>query len=129
MCRGCEPLRGGAEEVKGPRQLVFLTRSMLYSMMYKRAGELMAQMVRKQIYIEARQETLLKRLAKDLGITEAELIRQGLDQVLQAGIAMTPNLKAWKRERGFLTRWGKKGAVRGKRTWSRGELYDRTVSR
>ena len=89
----------------------------------------MAQMIRKQIYIEARQEALLKRLAKDLGVTEAELIRQGLDQVIQAGIAVKPNLEAWKRERAFIVRWGKKGTVKGKRTWRRDELYDRTVPR
>lgn len=89
----------------------------------------MSHMIRKQIYIEARQEHLLKRLAKDLGTTEADLIRQGLDQVLHAGVAVTLNLQAWERERDFLTRWAKKGIVKGKRTWRREDVYDRAVSR
>lgn len=89
----------------------------------------MSHMIRKQIYIEARQEQLLKRLAKDLGTTEAELIRQGLDQVLGSGLSAIPNLRAWERERAFIERWAKKGAVKGKRTWRREDLYDRAVPR
>jgi hypothetical protein len=89
----------------------------------------MGQMIRKQIYIEARQEHLLKRLAKDLGTSEADLIRQGLDQVLHTGITFTPNLRAWEQERAFIAQWGKKGVVKGKRTWRREDLYDRFVSR
>lgn len=89
----------------------------------------MSQMIRKQVYIEARQEHLLKRLAKELGVTEADLIRQGLDQVLQAGVTVTPNLEAWERERTFIKQWRQKGKVKGKRTWRREDLYDRPVSR
>jgi hypothetical protein len=35
-------------------------------------------MIRKQVYIEAHQEALLKRLSKQQGVTEAELIRAGI---------------------------------------------------
>lgn len=89
----------------------------------------MPQMIRKQVYIETRQERMLKRLARELGITEADLIRQGLDQVLQAGVTVTPSLEAWERERAFIKRWARKGTVKGKRTWRRQDLYDRPVSR
>ena len=34
-------------------------------------------MVRKQIYIQKRQETLQKRLSQARGLSEAEIIRQG----------------------------------------------------
>ena len=37
-------------------------------------------MVRKQIYLEERQEARLKRLAKARGISEAEVIRQAIDR-------------------------------------------------
>jgi hypothetical protein len=39
-------------------------------------------MVRKQIYIPKRQQLLLKRKAKAVGISEAELIRQAIDRNL-----------------------------------------------
>jgi len=37
-------------------------------------------MVRKQIYLPRRQNQLLKRLAKERGVSEAEVIRQALDR-------------------------------------------------
>jgi hypothetical protein len=40
----------------------------------------MSDMVRKQIYIYRRQETLLKRLAQQRGMSEAEIIRQAIDR-------------------------------------------------
>ena len=40
------------------------------------------QMVRKQIYISRRQERLLKHLSQALGVSEAEFIRQALDNNL-----------------------------------------------
>jgi hypothetical protein len=45
----------------------------------------MSRMVRKQIYLPKRQEALLRRLAKVRGITEAEVIRTALDDVLSGG--------------------------------------------
>ena len=45
----------------------------------------MARMVRKQVYLEARQDAWLKRRAAELGVTEAELIRRGpLARLLQS---------------------------------------------
>jgi len=44
----------------------------------------MATKVRKQIYIDAEQEAALKRLAKDKGISEAEIIRQAIDRYAQS---------------------------------------------
>ncbi|MFH0813378.1 MAG: hypothetical protein V2A69_11160 [Pseudomonadota bacterium] len=49
----------------------------MYNVMYKGSEEkTMAEMVRKQIYIEERHERLLKRISKACGVSEAELIRQ-----------------------------------------------------
>jgi hypothetical protein len=39
-------------------------------------------MIRKQVYIEARQEEALRRRARTLGISQAELMRRALDAVL-----------------------------------------------
>lgn len=41
-------------------------------------------MVRKQIYIPKQQDTLLKRLAKQRGVSEAEVIRQALAREVEA---------------------------------------------
>ncbi|PXF58575.1 MAG: hypothetical protein C4B58_06140 [Deltaproteobacteria bacterium] len=39
----------------------------------------MAQMIRKQVYIEPMQDTVLKKRSRMLGITEAEVIRRAID--------------------------------------------------
>jgi len=39
----------------------------------------MSQMMRKQIYIQKRQQILLKRLARARGVSEAEIIRQAIE--------------------------------------------------
>lgn len=44
---------------------------------------MMYMMVRKQLYIEQGQERALKRRAKALGVSEADLVRQALDALLQ----------------------------------------------
>jgi hypothetical protein len=40
----------------------------------------MSEMVRKQIYISKRQQALLRRLSKQRGLSEAEIIRQAIDR-------------------------------------------------
>ena len=47
-------------------------------------------MVRKQIYIPRRQDTLLKKLAKQRGVSEAEVIRRALEREVQAPTPTTP---------------------------------------
>ena len=44
----------------------------------------MDHMIRKQIYIQRRQQALLKRAAKQRGVSEAEIIRRALDRELAA---------------------------------------------
>jgi hypothetical protein len=79
-------------------------------------------MVRKQVYIEARQEALLKRHARARGTTEAELIRWALDRALsEAGAGI--NDRAWQ---DALSSMRSRRRVKGqKRSWRREELYDR----
>ena len=91
-------------------------------------GMSMAQMIRKQIYIQGRQEMLLKRLSKELGLTEAELIRRGLDQGLGAGLEWSYDPSAWAEAKTFIKRLMAKGSVRGGKRWKREDLYDRKIS-
>ncbi len=59
------------------------------------------RMVRKQIYILPRQDEELKRLAEQRAVSEAELIREAIDELLQepptgsASKSLPPNEAAW----------------------------------
>lgn len=83
-------------------------------------------MIRKQIYLEPRQDRLLKARARQLGVTEAELVRQGLDQVLAApAVPREPRMEAWEELMRFFRRRLRLDVAQTGRTWSRGDLYDR----
>ncbi len=85
----------------------------------------MGTKVRKQIYIEQRQEAELKTLAEQTGLSEAEIIRQAINR--QARVLRLPRreLDVWETERAFIARLMAQGPVRGTRTWAREDLYDR----
>jgi len=79
----------------------------------------MSHMIRKQIYLEAAQDALLKQRAQELGVSEAALIRRCLESLEQ------PNLprdrQAWEDERAFLQRRLQTVPSQGgprKRTWT-----------
>ena len=78
--------------------------------------------VRKQIYIEARQEQLLKQLVKETGATEAELIRQAIDRHTGSFVPQR-DVHVWQEERAFIDRLIQEGPVPGGTTWKREELH------
>jgi hypothetical protein len=84
----------------------------------------MSRMIRKQIYLEAAQDALLKQRAQELGVSEAALIRRCLESLEQPVLPLERH--AWKDERAFLQRRlqtvPSQGGLR-KRTWTREELY------
>lgn len=60
-------------------------------------------MVRKQVYITPEQELALKTAAARLGVTEAELIRRGLELVEAEGdVWRAQRLAAWSRIRAIM---------------------------
>jgi hypothetical protein len=85
---------------------------------------LMAKMVRKQIYIEPRQERLLKQLVRETGVTEAQLIRQAID-CHTGSFSPRRDVHVWEEEQAFIDRLMKEGPVPGGRTWKREELHER----
>jgi hypothetical protein len=85
----------------------------------------MNRMVRKQVYIEPRQEALLKRLVRETGATEAEIIRQAIDRQAETIPFRRRDLSAWQEERQFISRLIQQGPVPGGRSWRRKELYER----
>lgn len=84
----------------------------------------MERMVRKQVYIGPAQERRLKRLARETGLSEAELIRRALDEQIPA-LSAAPDGRAWERERRYILRRLKLGPLPGGRAWTRDELHDR----
>jgi len=85
----------------------------------------MAKMLRKQVYIEPRQEILLKQLVRETGMTEAELIRQAIDRQMKVIRFPRQNLRAWQEERAFIARLIQQGPAPGGRSWRREDLYER----
>ncbi len=85
----------------------------------------MATKMRKQVYIEPYQEMILKRLAKDEGVTEAEIIRKAIDRHALALFFPRRDLVAWEAERAFIQRRIEQGPLPGKRMWRREELHER----
>lgn len=51
-------------------------------------------MIRKQLYLEETQDRALKRRAKELGVTEAEVVRRALDDALKPATQTRENDKA-----------------------------------
>lgn len=85
----------------------------------------MSEMIRKQVYIESRQERLLKERAKKYRVTEADLIRQAIDRGLERTATRAPDPEAWKRVERFIAR-KRRGRVRqAARAWKRADVYDR----
>jgi len=85
----------------------------------------MSRMVRKQVYIEAEQEKLLKRRARELRVTEAELVRRGIDQVARPGAWLLLDPKAWEEAKSVIRERMRLRVPQTGRTWTREELYDR----
>jgi hypothetical protein len=89
----------------------------------------MAQMIRKQVYIEPLQDAILKKRARMLGISEAEVIRRAIDEqtaFLHPGIR---DLEAWEQEKVFIAKRMADGSLPGGRTYRREEAYEERLER
>jgi hypothetical protein len=94
--------------------------------MYKDSEENdMAEMVRKQIYVEERHERLLKRISKARGVSEAELIRQAIErEAVGEKPLLTPDQEAWDKILRFAkSRKALRPSVRPYR-WNRLDAYE-----
>jgi hypothetical protein len=91
----------------------------------------MAQMVRKQIYIQKNQEERLKKVAEARGVSEAEIIRRALDNELKrAGYRLAYDDEAWQRLNNAILEWDKLPPVPPKeRDWTRDDLYEERMKR
>ena len=80
-------------------------------------------MIRKQVYIEPRQQELLKRRAKELQVTEAELFRRGLEVALTPRAPLAKDHRDWQAELAFIEERTKLPAEEKPRAWRREDLY------
>jgi len=101
----------------------------MYSVMYvagatTASGRQMQRMVRKQIYISAEQDRLLKHQARERGVTESELIREGIDRtaLLHAGRALDE--QAWQDALEFMRERARIQSAKEQRGWTREDLYE-----
>ncbi|MFB2892592.1 ribbon-helix-helix domain-containing protein [Aerosakkonemataceae cyanobacterium BLCC-F50] len=83
----------------------------------------MSAKIRKQIYIERHQENLLKAIAQQTGISEAEIIRQAIDLHIASIPVSQTNLAAWEAEKEFINSIKNRNSLPGGRNWQREELY------
>jgi hypothetical protein len=89
----------------------------------------MAKMVRKQIYIEPRQDEQLKHRAHLLGVTEAEIIRRGIDQILDGEPAQEERLAIWAEMKDYIKKYRSMEVPQTGRNWTREELYEERLAR
>ena len=82
----------------------------------------MARMVRKQVYLEARQEAWLKRRGR-VGRHEAELIRRALEHLGHAP-ELPPDPRAWAEARAVIVRRLGQEVPQTGRAWTRDDAYD-----
>ncbi|HLO85874.1 MAG TPA: ribbon-helix-helix domain-containing protein [Nostocaceae cyanobacterium] len=98
----------------------------MYNVLYTlRLTPTVLSKIRKQIYIEARQEHLLKAISQQTGVSEAEIIRQAID--LHLGEISTPqiDISLWEAEREFIETIKTRPVQPGGRDWRREDLYER----
>ena len=92
----------------------------------------MGDMVRKQIYISRRQQTLLKRLAKEKGISEAEIVRQAIDREAMNALPKS-NLsreEAWERLSQFILSLRERADQFSEPyQWNRDDAYEERLNR
>lgn len=88
-------------------------------------------MVRKQIYLPRKQNLLLKRVAKQRGVSEAEVIRQALEREMELmAPAIQASAAAWDRILSFVEERKATFAGQGQPVrWDRQELYEERENR
>ena len=100
----------------------------MYKVMYNSKGEAekVSDLVRKQLYITRSQENLLKKRAKEMGLTEAEIVREAIDKAAYRVEYPRSSAEKWQKEISFINKRIASSQIdQKKRTWKREDLYDR----
>jgi hypothetical protein len=86
-------------------------------------------MVRKQVYIHPAQERFLKQRAKELGVTEAELIRSAIDTLARSPARPPFDPKAWEAVVESMDERARLPTTGEARTWTREDIYEERLGR
>ena len=99
--------------------------NVMYNKVFKRVNT-MAQMIRKQVYIRKRQQLSLRRLARRRGVSEAEIIRQAIDQQVQAAAnrPLSPDPQALEAILQFALRRRRASGSAESYQWKREDAYE-----
>ena len=89
----------------------------------------MGRMVRKQVYITAEQEATLKRRAKALGVSEAELVRRGIELAGRPAATFGRDPEAWEELLRDMKKRARMNVPQTGRNWTREELYEERMER
>ncbi len=95
----------------------------------------MARMIRKQIVIDAKREALLERLARERGVSQSEIIRQAIDEMVAADEKRVAEEERRREAAEWLDAFFEQGLPlgtvdeNGTRTWTRENLYGRGSTR
>jgi hypothetical protein len=91
----------------------------------------MSDMIRKQIYIEKRQQVALHQRARITGQSESELVRQAIDrELLGTDIPSRPDPRAWDKVLQFINELSARKPVGGEPyQFKRDELYEERLNR
>ena len=82
-------------------------------------------MIRKQVYLDKRQDEKLKRLSKQLGVTEAAVVRNAIEALPEVEQPQGDHSEAWLRIMEIVNR--RRATLplsNGGRTWTREQLYE-----
>jgi hypothetical protein len=89
----------------------------------------MARMVRKQLYLEPKQNRELRRLARERGVPEAQVVREALDRFAAAPLASRA-AEIWARQVEFMRSCrADPAASQPKRNWTREDAYRERLDR
>jgi hypothetical protein len=89
-------------------------------------GDLVSDLIRKQLYITKSQEKMLKMKARETGLTEAEIVREAIDKAAYRVEYPLNSTDKWQEELSFINELIAGRQVGQKeRTWKREDLYDR----
>lgn len=90
----------------------------------------MARMIRKQIYLETRQQVAVSRAARLHGMSEAAVIRRAIELASRAGTHHAePDAVAWKQALAVMWALKRRAGRAERRRWTREDLYEDRLKR
>ena len=85
--------------------------------------------VRKQVDIELTEDELLRQRARELGISEADLIREAIARVLHNPAAWRSGFTTWEEVKAEIEERRRMETAQKARGWTRDELYEERFER